>query len=81
MTSTEISTAYREGIDIVKTFLANIMDPRYLKDIYGPLPYVQLMLTDRVNLNNNCEYSKMERGLPVSEIHMSIRNNPLMIRL
>lgn len=56
MTPTEILTAYEQGADLVKVFPANIMGPRYLKDIHGPLPHIPLMPTGGVNLDNISEY-------------------------
>jgi 2-dehydro-3-deoxyphosphogluconate aldolase/(4S)-4-hydroxy-2-oxoglutarate aldolase len=56
MTPTEILTAYEHGADIIKVFPANIMGPRYLKDVHGPLPHIPLMPTGGVNLDNIEEY-------------------------
>src|SRR5699024_6495357 len=56
MTPTEILTAYENGGDIVKVFPGNIMGPRYLKDVHGPLPHIPLMPTGGVNLDNIKEY-------------------------
>ena len=56
MTPTEILTAYELGGDIIKVFPANIMGPRYLKDVHGPLPHIPLMPTGGVNLDNLTEY-------------------------
>ncbi|HEU5139771.1 MAG TPA: bifunctional 4-hydroxy-2-oxoglutarate aldolase/2-dehydro-3-deoxy-phosphogluconate aldolase [Bacillales bacterium] len=56
MTPTEILTAYENGADIIKVFPANIMGPRYLKDVHGPLPHIPLMPTGGVNLDNIHEY-------------------------
>ncbi|HEX7066176.1 MAG TPA: bifunctional 4-hydroxy-2-oxoglutarate aldolase/2-dehydro-3-deoxy-phosphogluconate aldolase [Bacillales bacterium] len=56
MTPTEILTAYENGADIIKVFPANIMGPKYLKDVHGPLPHIPLMPTGGVNLDNIQEY-------------------------
>lgn len=56
MTPTEILTAYELGGDIIKVFPANIMGPRYLKDVHGPLPQIPLMPTGGVYLENMEEY-------------------------
>lgn len=56
MTSTEILTAYENGADIIKVFPANIMGPRYLKNVHGPLSHIPLMPTGGVNLDNIEKY-------------------------
>ncbi|HET7580289.1 MAG TPA: bifunctional 4-hydroxy-2-oxoglutarate aldolase/2-dehydro-3-deoxy-phosphogluconate aldolase [Bacillales bacterium] len=56
MTPTEILTAYENGADIIKVFPANIMGPKYLKDVHGPLPQIPLMPTGGVNLDNIGKY-------------------------
>lgn len=58
MTPTEILTAYEHGADLIKVFPANIMGPRYLKDVHGPLPHIPLMPTGGVSLDNIQEYFK-----------------------
>jgi 2-dehydro-3-deoxyphosphogluconate aldolase / (4S)-4-hydroxy-2-oxoglutarate aldolase len=49
---TEILTAWQSGADIVKVFPATSVGPKYFKDILGPLPYVRLMPTGGVSLEN-----------------------------
>ncbi|WP_164667213.1 bifunctional 4-hydroxy-2-oxoglutarate aldolase/2-dehydro-3-deoxy-phosphogluconate aldolase [Virgibacillus doumboii] len=56
MTPTGGLMAYEQGADLVKLFSANIMGPRYLKDVHGPLPHIPLMPTGGVNLDNIEEY-------------------------
>lgn len=56
MTPTEILTAYEHGADVVKVFPANVLGPKYLSDIRGPLQHIRLMPTGGVNLNNVLDY-------------------------
>lgn len=56
MTPTEILTAYEHGADVVKVFPANVLGPKYLSDIRGPLQHIPLMPTGGVNLNNVLDY-------------------------
>ncbi|HET7626787.1 MAG TPA: bifunctional 4-hydroxy-2-oxoglutarate aldolase/2-dehydro-3-deoxy-phosphogluconate aldolase [Bacillales bacterium] len=56
MTPTEILSAYEHGADIIKVFPANVLGPRYLKDIHGPLPHIPLMPTGGVSLENIEDY-------------------------
>ena len=52
MTITEIVTAYESGVDIVKVFPGSAFGQGYIKSIKGPLPYVNIMVTGGVNLDN-----------------------------
>lgn len=56
MTPTEILSAYEHGADIIKVFPANVLGPKYLKDIHGPLPHIPLMPTGGINVSNIQEY-------------------------
>ncbi len=51
-TPTEIVGAWRAGADIVKVFPATSLGPQFFRDIRGPLPYVRLMPTGGVTLEN-----------------------------
>jgi 2-dehydro-3-deoxyphosphogluconate aldolase/(4S)-4-hydroxy-2-oxoglutarate aldolase len=51
-TPTEIVAAWECGADIVKVFPASTAGPQYIKDILGPLPYVRLLPTGGVGLEN-----------------------------
>lgn len=56
MTPTEILRAYEHGADVIKIFPANVLGPKYLKDIHGPLPHIPLMPTGGINISNVQEY-------------------------
>jgi len=56
LTPTEVITAWQAGADIVKIFPANVMGPKYLKDLHGPFPEIPLMPTGGVNLDTAREY-------------------------
>jgi 2-dehydro-3-deoxyphosphogluconate aldolase/(4S)-4-hydroxy-2-oxoglutarate aldolase len=51
-TPTEIVAAWQCGADIIKIFPASTIGPQYIKDILGPLPYVRLLPTGGVGLEN-----------------------------
>jgi 2-dehydro-3-deoxyphosphogluconate aldolase/(4S)-4-hydroxy-2-oxoglutarate aldolase len=51
-TPTEILTAWESGADLVKVFPATAVGPKYIKDIKGPLPQVQLVPTGGVEADN-----------------------------
>lgn len=51
-TPTEAQSAYEAGADFVKIFPADVLGPRYVKAILGPLPHLQLIPTGGVDLTN-----------------------------
>ena len=52
MTITEIKTALRSGVDIIKLFPASTYEPSFVDAVKGPLPQVNIMPTGGINLNN-----------------------------
>ncbi len=56
-TATEILAAYEHGGDIIKVFPASI-GATYFKDIAGPLPFIPLMPTGGVSLENIKDFHK-----------------------
>ena len=56
MSITEINTALAYGVDIIKVFPGDIVGPRFIKDVKGPLPHVNLMPTGGVSLDNMQEW-------------------------
>jgi 2-dehydro-3-deoxyphosphogluconate aldolase / (4S)-4-hydroxy-2-oxoglutarate aldolase len=55
-TPTEVVTAWQAGADIVKIFPSDLVGPKYLKLLHGPLPHVRLMPTGGVNLDTASEF-------------------------
>ncbi|MFC0320439.1 MULTISPECIES: bifunctional 4-hydroxy-2-oxoglutarate aldolase/2-dehydro-3-deoxy-phosphogluconate aldolase [Olivibacter] len=55
-TATEIYQAYQMGADIIKVFPAT--SPSYLKDIAGPLPYIPLLPTGGITIDNIANFKK-----------------------
>ncbi len=51
LTPTEVITAWESGGDIIKIFPANVMGPKYFKDLHGPFPDIPFMPTGGVDLN------------------------------
>src|SRR5699024_3611182 len=56
MTITEINTALKTGVDIIKVFPGDIVGSKFIKNVKGPLPHVNLMPTGGVNLENMKEW-------------------------
>jgi 2-dehydro-3-deoxyphosphogluconate aldolase/(4S)-4-hydroxy-2-oxoglutarate aldolase len=52
LTPTEIFQAARSGAPLVKLFPAAAVEPRYLKDLHGPLPDVQIMPTGGIDIGD-----------------------------
>lgn len=53
---TEIFNSWNMGCDIVKVFPATALGPKYFKDIKAPFPFIRLMPTGGVSLNNIGEW-------------------------
>ncbi len=47
-TVTEISSAQEAGCDIVKIFPGDVLGPKFVKDVLGPLPWTKMMVTGGV---------------------------------
>lgn len=59
MTPTEILAAHRAGADYVKLFPASVLGPDYIRNVLGPLPFIQFVPTGGIGLNNVAEYLKV----------------------
>jgi 2-dehydro-3-deoxyphosphogluconate aldolase/(4S)-4-hydroxy-2-oxoglutarate aldolase len=55
-TPTEVVTAWQAGADIVKVFPSDLVGPKYLKLLRGPLPHIRLMPTGGVNLDTAADF-------------------------
>lgn len=57
-TPQEILDAWQGGADIVKVFPANLAGPKFIKDIKGPLPQIELLPTGGIDLQTAPEFIK-----------------------
>ncbi len=57
-TPTEIFTAWNAGADVIKIFPATTLGPKYFKDIAGPFPYIKMMPTGGVTIDNVGDWIK-----------------------
>lgn len=48
----EVKLALDYGCDVIKVFPGDILGPRFIKDVKGPLPYANLMPSGGVDINN-----------------------------
>ena len=55
-TPTEILSAHEAGADVVKVFPAGSLGPGFIKGVLAPLPYLKLMPTGGVSLDNATEW-------------------------
>lgn len=55
-TPTEVIAAWEAGADMVKIFPADVLGPKFLRALRGPLPQVKLMPTGGIDLNNAKDY-------------------------
>jgi 2-dehydro-3-deoxyphosphogluconate aldolase/(4S)-4-hydroxy-2-oxoglutarate aldolase len=56
LTPSEILTAYENGAQLVKIFPGTIFGPGYIKNVLGPLPFVNAMVTGGITLDNINDY-------------------------
>ena len=57
-TPTELLTAWEAGADLLKVFPATALGPQYFKDVLAPLPYLRMVPTGGVSLENCAEFIK-----------------------
>ena len=72
-TPTEVVTAWQAGADIVKVFPSDLVGPKYLKLLHGPLPHIRLMPTGGVNLNTAADFWRPARVPWASAARSSIK--------
>lgn len=53
---TEIGQALETGVDVVKVFPGGILGPKFIKDVHGPIPHVEMMPSGGVSLDNMGEW-------------------------
>lgn len=58
MTPTEIQQALETGVDIVKIFPGNVVSYKMIADLKGPFPYLTIMPTGGVSLDNLQDWFK-----------------------
>ncbi len=56
LTPTEVLQAHKLGADVVKVFPGSLTGPKYLKDLHGPFPDIDLMPTGGVSKENIADW-------------------------
>ncbi|MFV8826467.1 bifunctional 4-hydroxy-2-oxoglutarate aldolase/2-dehydro-3-deoxy-phosphogluconate aldolase [Alkalihalobacterium sp. APHAB7] len=56
LTPSEVLNAYECGADVVKVFPAGSLGPNYIKDLKGPLSYIQVMPTGGIGIEDVVDY-------------------------
>jgi len=57
-TPTEMMTAWEAGADMCKLFPATVVGPKYIKDIHGPFPQIEIIPTGGVTVETTPEFIK-----------------------
>ena len=52
LTPTELLEAHEAGAELVKLFPASVVGPKYIKDVLAPLPFLKIVPTGGVSLEN-----------------------------
>ncbi|TYQ16624.1 UNVERIFIED_CONTAM: 2-dehydro-3-deoxyphosphogluconate aldolase/(4S)-4-hydroxy-2-oxoglutarate aldolase [Acetivibrio alkalicellulosi] len=58
MTVKEVAQCIEAGADIVKVFPGEVLGPKFIKAVKGPMPYVTMMPTGGVDLDNIPQWIK-----------------------
>jgi 2-dehydro-3-deoxyphosphogluconate aldolase/(4S)-4-hydroxy-2-oxoglutarate aldolase len=58
LTPTEMLAAWEAGADLLKVFPATAMGPQYFRDVLAPLPYLRMVPTGGVSLENTGDFIK-----------------------
>ncbi|PLS05653.1 bifunctional 4-hydroxy-2-oxoglutarate aldolase/2-dehydro-3-deoxy-phosphogluconate aldolase [Neobacillus cucumis] len=77
LTPTEILRAYELGAQVVKVFPIRAFGPQYIKDIKGPMPYVNIMPVGGVDIHNAKEY--LDHGSFALGIGSTLVNDRLIV--
>ena len=75
MTPTEMYLAWSHGAEVIKLFPASNLGPNYLKDVLAPMPFLQVMPTGGVTLEN------MQSYFDVGAVAVGIGSNLIPKRL
>ena len=55
-TPSEMISAYKEGVSMVKLFPASSLGPSFIKDVKGPLSHIDIMTTGGITKDTACDY-------------------------
>lgn len=58
MSPTEIQEALKTGVDLIKIFPSNVLTPKMISEIKGPFPYLSIMSTGGINVDNMADWFK-----------------------
>jgi 2-dehydro-3-deoxyphosphogluconate aldolase / (4S)-4-hydroxy-2-oxoglutarate aldolase len=58
LTPTEALTAYEAGARMVKIFPIRSLGPKYISDLHGPLPHLDMMAVGGISLDNASSFIK-----------------------
>lgn len=68
VTPTEAVTAFQSGADLIKIYHAELAGgPNYVKSLKGPLPFLKLIASGGLTLDNTFEYLKYTLGVTLGK--------------
>lgn len=57
-TVTEVAQAMETGVEVVKVFPGGILGPKFISNVHGPIPHVEMMPSGGVSLDNMADWVK-----------------------
>ena len=75
-TPTELLEAWRAGAELVKLFPASALGPRYLREVLAPLPFLRVVPSGGVSLENAAEW--IRAGAAAVSVGSAIVNGTLV---
>jgi len=75
-TPTELLEAWRAGAELVKLFPASALGPRYLREVLAPLPFLRVVPSGGVSLENRAEW--IRAGAAAVSVGSAIVNGTLV---
>ena len=75
-TPTELLEAWRAGAELVKLFPASALGPRYLREVLAPLPFLRVVPSGGVSLENTAEW--IRAGAAAVSVGSAIVNGTLV---
>ena len=68
VTPSEAVNAWQQGADLIKIYPAEAFGgPRYLKSLKGPLPFIKLMASGEITLDDAFDYLKYACGVAITQ--------------
>lgn len=76
LTPTELLEASRAGAELIKLFPASAVGPRYLREVLAPLPFLRIVPSGGVSLDNAAEW--IRAGAAAVSVGSALVSEPLV---